>query len=116
MPWENGGGAALVSLESLPGSVDNEFMVARKIQTCAAAVVLMLGGCGQKYWVHDSPDADFKKDQEDCKEEAAVELGPRPATPSSGQTDPAEQIFYDNGFEKLFNKCMHARGWHMTTK
>ena len=76
----------------------------------------MLGGCGQKYWVHDSPDADFKKDREDCKEETAAALGPRPVAPRSGQTDPAEQILYDNGFDRLFNKCMRARGWHMTTK
>lgn len=86
----------------------------RKI--CAAAVIFMLGGCGEKYWVHDSPDADFNKDQHDCNKEASIALGPRPANPVSGQTDPAEQIHYDNGLDKFVSKCMHARGWHITTK
>ncbi len=91
-------------------------MISGKIQTCAAAVIFMLGGCGKKYRVHDSPDADFTKDQHGCKNEAIIALGPRPANPASGQTDPAEQIHYDHRLDRLISRCIKGRGWQLTTK
>ncbi len=76
----------------------------------------MLGGCGKKYWVHDSPDANFEKDHGDCSNEAIVAVGPRPANPGSGQTDPAAQIHFDHRLNKAVARCMKARGWYLQTK